>query len=159
MQVSFENLPLQDEVTKGSSLEVWHIDDSQVASAGNIEKQSADGDVSVSIKAQSFSTYAIRAKAPRVTSNYTFDSQVDLSDDISVTPDNTKALTERSGRISVTIKEQDLLGSMKTVYDNVKKDLDWFSEYLLSRWSNAAYADRTKSMIPITITLPEGFAF
>lgn len=159
VQVNFENLPLQDEVTKGSSLEVWHIDDSQAANAGDIEKQSTDGDVSVSIKALAFSTYAIRAKAPRVTSNYTFDSLVDLSDDISVTPDNTKALTERSGRISVTIKEQDLLESMKTAYDNVKKDLDWISEYLLSRWSNAAYADRTKSMIPITISLPEGFAF
>ena len=159
VQVSFENLPLQDEVTKGSSLEVWHIDDSQAANAGDIEKQSTDGDVSVSIKAQSFSTYAIRAKAPRVTSNYTFDSQVDLSDDISVTPDNTTALTERSGRISVTIKEQDLLGSMKTAYDNVKKDLDWYSGSILNWWSNAAYADRTKSMIPITISLPEGFAF
>ena len=28
VQVSFENLPLQGEVTKDSSLEVWHIDDS-----------------------------------------------------------------------------------------------------------------------------------
>ena len=156
MQVSFENLPLQDEVTKGSSLEVWHIDDSQAANAGDIEKQSTDGDVSVSIKAQSFSTYAIRAKAPRVTGFYTFNSAVDLSDNIEITP-KTTATQKLSGTISVEIHEQEFLGNIQAAYNSVRSQLS--SSGLLDYWTERAYADRTKSIIPITITLPEGLSF
>ena len=156
VQVSFENLPLQDEVTKGSSLEVWHIDDSQAANAGDIEKQSTDGDVSVSIKAQSFSTYAIRAKAPRVTGFYTFNSAVDLSDNIEITP-KTTATQKLSGTISVEIHEQEFLGNIQAAYNSVRSQLS--SSGLLDYWTERAYADRTKSIIPITITLPEGLSF
>ena len=156
VQVSFENLPLQDEVTKGSSLEVWHIDDSQAANAGDIEKQSTDGDVSVSIKAQSFSTYAIRAKAPRVTGFYTFNSAVDLSDNIEITP-KTTATQKLSGTISVEIHEQEFLGNIQAAYNSVRSQLS--SSGLLDYWTKNAYVIRSTSIIPVMITLPEGLNF
>ena len=156
VQVSFENLPLQGEVTKDSSLEVWHIDDSQVANAGDIEKQSTDGEVSVSIKAQAFSTYAIRAKAQKATGYYTFNSAVDLSDNIKITP-KTTATQKLTGTISVEIHEQEVLGNIQAAYNSVRSQLS--SSWLLDYWTERAYADRTKSIIPITITLPEGLSF
>lgn len=160
VQVSFENLPLQDEVTKGSSLEVWHIDDSQVASAGNIEKQSADGDVSVSIKAQSFSTYAIRAKAQKVSGGFNFECPVNLADDIQITP-KTTAMQNLSGTISVTINEQELLGNIRSYYDEWYENTNpilrrWFFN---NAWYNAAYTDRKLSKVPLTLVLPEGLSF
>lgn len=161
VQVSFENLPLHGEVTKDSSLEVWHIDDSQVANAGDIEKQSTDGDVSVSIKAQAFSTYAIRAKAQKGSGGlFNFECPVNLADDIQITP-KTTAMQDLRGTISVTIKEQEILGYIRSYYDEWYKNTNpLLRKYFFNnKWYNAAYTNRALSKVPLTLVLPEGLSF
>ena len=100
--MSYESLPPQDEITE---MDGWNIDNKQAANAGDIEKQSADGNISFSIKVTAFSTYNIRAKSQKVvSSDYDFNCVVDLSDNAKITTEMT-VMQNLSVKSSIEIHE------------------------------------------------------
>jgi uncharacterized repeat protein (TIGR02543 family) len=88
---------------------------------------------------------------------YELPLSVDLSSNVSVIKSTSTEAANLGGTITVIIPESKLLGNLKDAYDTQYGKLGFFEQWLLDRWKNAAFADRTKSRIPVTITLPDDF--